>query len=65
MYYTERTVYRKDVNANNNWTFELGNSGELTPNFVIVGFPARNKIDTQTHDNAVFDHFQSVMQFVK
>ena len=23
MFYTERTVFRKDVNTNNNWTFEL------------------------------------------
>ena len=33
----------------------MGNSGESTPNFVIVGFQARNKIDSQTHDNAIFD----------
>ena len=56
----ERTVFRKDVNTNNNWTFELGNSGgsngELsTPTFVIVRFQARNKVDSQTHDNAIFD----------
>ena len=55
LYYTERTVFRKDVNTNNNWTFELGNSGESTPTFVIVEFQARNKIDSQIHDNAVFD----------
>ena len=55
LFYTERVVFRKDVNTNNNWTFELGNSGESTPTFVIVGFQARNKIDSQTHDNAIFD----------
>ena len=55
LYYMERIVFRKDVNTNNNWTFELGNSGESTPTFVIVGFQARNKIDSQTHDNAIFD----------
>ena len=55
LYYTERSVFRNDVNANNNWTFELGNSGESTPTFVIVGFQARDKIDSQTHDNATFD----------
>ena len=55
LYYMERIVFRKDVNTNNNWTFELGNSGEFTPTFVIVGFQARNKIDSQTHDNAIFD----------
>ena len=51
LYYMERIVFRKDVNTNNNWTFELGNSGESTPTFVIVAFQARNKIDSQTHDN--------------
>ena len=55
LYYIERVVFRKDVNTNNNWTFELGNSGESTPTFVIVGFQARNKVDSQTHDNAIFD----------
>ena len=55
LYYMERIVFRKDVNTNNNWTFEIGNSGESTPTFVIVGFQARKKIDSQTHDNAIFD----------
>ena len=59
LFYTERTVFRKDATTNNSWTFELGNSGgeaaQSTPTFVIVGFQARNKIDSQTHDNAVFD----------
>ena len=55
IYSMERIVFRKDVNTNNNWTFELGSSGESTPSFIIVGFQARNKIDSQTHDNAIFD----------
>ena len=59
LFYTERIIFRKDVNSNSNWTFELGNaggnSGESCPTFVIVGFEARNKIDSQVHDNAVFD----------
>ena len=55
LYYMERIVFRKDVNTNNNWTFELGNSGESTPTFIIGGFQDRNKIDSQTHDNAIFD----------
>ena len=55
LFYTEHTVFRKDVNTDNNWTFELDNSGESTTTFVIVGFQARNKIDSQTHDNATFD----------
>ena len=57
--YIERTVFRKDVNTNNNWTLKLGNSGgeaaHLTPTFLIVGFLARNKIDSQTHNIATFD----------
>ena len=61
--YTERILFRKDVNTNSSWTFELGNaggdsyrsSGIESPTFVIVGFQARNKIDSQVHDNAVFD----------
>ena len=51
----ERIVFRKDLNTNNNWSFDLENSGESTPTFVTVGFQARNKIDSQTHDNAIFD----------
>ena len=35
--------------------FELGNAGVSTPTFVIVGFQARSKIDSDTHDNATFD----------
>ena len=55
LYYIERTVFRKDVNTNNNWTFELGNSGETTPTYVVVGFQARNEIVSQTHNNSTFD----------
>ena len=58
LFYMERIVFRKDVNTNNNWTFDLGNSGESTPSFVIVGFQARNKIDSQTHHNAIFDRLR-------
>ena len=54
LYYMERIVLRIDINTNNNnWTFDLGNSGESTSTF--VGFQAKNKIDSQTHDNAIFD----------
>ena len=53
--YMKRIVFKKGLNTNSNWTFDLGNSGESTPTFVIVGFQARNKIDSQTHDNAKFD----------
>ena len=55
MYYTERTVFRKVVNNNNILTVAIGNSGESTSPFIIVGFQARKKIDSQTHDTVVFD----------
>ena len=55
LYYIERTVFRENVNTNNIWTFELGNSGDSTPTYVVVGFQARNKIDSQTHNNSKFD----------
>ena len=55
LHYIERFVFRKDVNTNNNWTFDLGISGISTPTFVIVGFQGRNKNDSQTHNNATFD----------
>ena len=44
LYYKERTVFRKDVNTKNNWTFELGNSGGSTLTYVVVGFQARKKL---------------------
>ena len=55
LYYMERIVFRKDVNLIKNWTFDLGKNGESTPTTVTVGFQARKKIDSQTHDNAIFD----------
>ena len=55
LFYTERTVFRKDVNTNNNWTFELGTISDTTPTWVIVGFQNRNKHDSQTNDNSTFD----------
>ena len=65
IYYMKRIVFRKDVNTNNNRTFELGNSGESTPSFIIVGFQARNKIDSQTHYNAKFDRLPVSNAFCK
>ena len=56
LHYIERVVFRKEVNTNSNWTFELGNSNnESCPNFLIVGFQAKNKIHSQIHNNATFD----------
>ena len=56
LHYIEGVVFRKDVNTNKNWTFELGiSNNESCPIFVIVGFQARKKIDSQIHNNATFD----------
>ena len=65
LHYMEHFVFREDVNTNKYWTFDLGNSGELTPTFVIVGFQGRNKIDSQRHENAIFDKLPISKLFVK
>ena len=45
LHYIERVVFRKDVNTNNIWTFELGKSNnESCPIFVIVGLQDRKKL---------------------
>ena len=36
--FLERSVFRKNVDTNNNWTFELGQSENLNPVYIIVGF---------------------------
>ena len=36
--FIERTVFRKNVDTNNNWIFELGQSENLNPVYIIVGF---------------------------
>ena len=37
----------------------MGNIGESTTTFVLFGFQARNKIDSQTPDYADFDRLPS------
>ena len=56
LYYEERTVFRKKISNDGLWTFELGiESGKNIPSWVIIGFMADNKFDSQLHDNSVFD----------
>ena len=69
LYYTERTVFRKDVNTNNNWTFELGNSGgeaaQSTPLLCLLDFKQEIKL---IHKHTIMQHlidFQFQMLFVK
>ena len=41
----------------NNWIFELGQSENLNPVWIIVGFMRHsNKFNSQVHNNSVFDH---------
>ena len=56
--YTERSVFRKDVNTNNDWLFEIGHSGDSTSTHIVVGFQARTKIESQLHNNSTFDQLQ-------
>ena len=53
--FLERTVFRKNVDTNNNWIFELGQSENLNPVYIIVGFMRQNKFNSQTQNNSVFD----------
>ena len=62
LHYKQRFVFRKDVNTNNKWTFELENAGDSNPSFVIVGFEARSKTDS--HLKHLID-FLFQMVFVK
>ena len=60
LYFIERSVYRKDVNTNNNWTFELGQSAAMSPNWIIVAFMNTQKFDNQERDNSIFDRLPIV-----
>ena len=58
LYYTERTVFRKDVNTNDNWTFELGNNSgsncELsTPFLYLLDFKLERKL---IHKHIIMQH---------
>ena len=55
LYYMDWIVFRKDVHTAKNSTCDLRNSEESTQFFLIVGFQVRDKIDSQTHDNAMLD----------
>ena len=67
--YTERIFFRKDVNTNSSWTFELGNaggsSGIESPTFVIVGFKLEIKLILRFMIMQCLTGCQIVMLFVK
>ena len=53
VYSTLCTQYGKP--ATSSIRFELDNSGESTPKYVVLGFLGRNKIDSPTHNNSTFN----------
>ena len=54
LYYIYR-VSRKLVTTNKTSTFEFRNNCKSAPNFLLVGFQARNTTDSQVHSSATFD----------
>ena len=65
LHYLERSVFRKDVNTNINWTFELGNSDYSTPTHKILSFQVRKKLTHKHITTKLMINFQLVMLFVK
>ena len=56
LYYEERSEYRKKIANDGLLTFELGiESSKNIPSWIIVGFKADEKFDSQLHDNSIFD----------
>ena len=52
LHYVERSVFMKEVNTLNLWTFELGTKeGINVPIWNIVGFQQRNRQDLQKLNN--------------
>ena len=58
LFYTERSVFERDVNTKKNWTFVSGKRGDSLPTYVIVVFQARNETESQQHNNSAFDWLQ-------
>ena len=53
--YAERSVFMKEVNTENLWTFELGTQeGINNPIWIIVGFQQRHRQDSQNQNNDTF-----------
>ena len=55
LHYIETSVCRKDVNSQNDCTFELGVQNAIgLPIYGFVGSQVRNWLDNQEHDNDLF-----------
>ena len=53
--YVERSVFMKEVNTQNFWTFEIGTQeGRNVPIWVFVGFHQGDRQDSQTLFNDTF-----------
>ena len=53
--YVERSVFMKEVNTQNLWSFELGTQeGVNVPIWIIVGFQQRERQDSQNLANDTF-----------
>ena len=53
--YVERSVFMKEVNTKNYWSFELGTQeGKNVPIWIIVGFQRRDRQDSQNLTNDTF-----------
>ena len=53
--YVERSIFLKEVNTQNYWSFELGTQeGINVPILIIVGFHQRDKQDSQNLNNDTF-----------
>ena len=53
--YVERSVFMKEVNTKNLWSFELGTHENMNvPIWIIVGFQQRDRQDSQNLANDTF-----------
>ena len=55
LYYPERSIFMKEVNTQNFWTFELGTQeGINVPIWIIVGFQQMDRQNDQNLNNGAF-----------
>ena len=53
--YVERSVFMKEVNNQNVWTFELGSHENMNvPIWIVIGFQQRDRQDSQSLNNDTF-----------
>ena len=58
LYYPERSVFMKEVNTQNFWTFELGTQeGINVPIWIIVGFQQMDRQNDQNLNNDTFNGY--------